>query len=226
MVAENRICMETGKHGHEGECKEEPRSGKDNTQARGKQEEKKASKIPVVVLFLLLFTGFYVYTLVVKPRTGVIAEDGNKYVLYKGELVPLRAAVGECRSVPVSPSTKEIAKTLANTKKIILLFDPYSEDKYYNVNLVQLNLIAKSKYLNKPVTYAYTRGYGNSTEIITPDVLGLGYGNADHAVILMNQTGKTGISMKKEGQILIEANESRGYDRAVCALELSVLGIM
>jgi len=202
MVAENRKSMEH------------------------KEKEEPGSKLWVAVLFLLLVAGFYVYTLIVKPKTGIIAEDENKYVLYKGELVPLRATVGECKSVPIRPSPKEVAHTLANANKITLLVDPYSEDKYYAVNLAQINLIAKSQYLNKPITYAYTQEYENSTEIIEPDVLGLDFGNANHVAILMNLTGETGITMKKEGQIVINANESKDYNRAVCALELSVLGII
>ncbi len=228
--------METGKRGHE--------TISDNAQARGKQEEKKhahegegktkdkhdekkASTIPIVVLFLLLFTAFYVYTIVIKPRTSVIAEDGYEYIKYKGEIIPLRATVGDCKSVPVEPSTKAVADSLKNTKRIVLLVDPYEEDKYYKVNLLaQIPLIARSKYLEKPISYAYTREYENSTAPLEPDILSLDFGNANHAAIQMGIGKETKINMERDGQILISANESKAYDKAVCALELSVLGVI
>lgn len=174
----------------------------------------------VVIAFLLIFTSFLVYTIIYKPKTGIITFEDTNYILYKGRRIDFRAIYGECKAVPIEPSLKVLQNLVKNSERLILLIEPDRVGKFA-VNIPEIYKI--TNLLGIPTTYAYTKEYNYTFE--QPAVIDLSQvseAGEKTPIIYMNVTGKSHI-LVGGGKILINAEKEEDLDKVVCAFDLALL---
>ena len=186
----------------------------------------KLSASAMVVIFVLLLASFYIYSIIVKPKTQTIVENQSSYIIHKGNLIEFRSLISDCKSVPVIPDSVAIREAVTKADRVILLFNP-NGDALLGISVREAYKILA--YLNVPTTFAYSTECNstlNENCIADAVVLRLEDGTGRVPVILINSSDETKVELVREGQILITARNSTDMDSAVCAFDLSILGVI
>ncbi len=212
------------------EKQEDERSVLDSSEpefeAYKEEEHKKTSNLGrfLVVGFLLLVLSFYIYTGMLKP-----GEEDTNLLVYEGQSILFRSLLSECREVPVFPSSSELKDTVLSAERVIVSFDP-NGDARYALGVHEIYKILS--LLGVEASYAYSAPCNESVQndasscVEGVPLIYVSDGTSQVPVVSLEQLNSTLVNSIAPGQIIISGVDAKGFDAAVCAFDLAILGVV
>lgn len=190
------------------------------------EEEKKSNLGAIlVVAVILLVLSFYLYATVFRP----VPDDQTNIINVNGQEIAFRSLISDCKAVPVLPNASSVRDAVRNADKVMILFDP-NRDARYALGVSEVYKILS--FLNLKSSYAYSAPCNatvqNDAASCVPGVpvLSASDGTPSAVIVSLEQLNSTFVSLIAPGQIIVSGANASAYDSAVCAFDLSVLGVV
>ncbi len=190
------------------------------------EEEKKSKLGSILVVAVILFAlSFYLYATVFRP----VPDDQTNIINVNGQEIAFRSLISGCKAVPVLPNASSVRDAVRNADKVMILFDP-NRDARYALGVSEVYKILS--FLNLKSSYAYSAPCNatvqNDAASCVPGVpvLSASDGTPSAVIVSLEQLNSTFVSLIAPGQIIVSGANASSYDSAVCAFDLSVLGVV
>jgi len=190
------------------------------------EEEKKSNLGSILVVTVILFAlSFYLYATVFRP----VPDDRTNIINVNGQEIAFRSLISDCKAVPVLPNASSVRDAVRDADKVILLFDP-NKDARYALGVSESYKVLS--FLKIKSSYAYSAPCNatvqNDAASCVPGVpvLAASDGTTKAVIVSLEQLNSTFVSSIAPGQIIVSGANASSYDSAVCAFDLSVLGVV
>jgi len=190
------------------------------------EEEKKESSRGAILLVAVIFLvfSFYIYVTVFRP----VSDDMTNVIRVNGQEIAFRALISDCKAVPFTPDSASVRDVILDADKVILAFDP-NKDARYALGVSEAYKVLA--FLNVSVSYAYSAPCNITVQkdigscIPSVPILSASNGTSSIPVVSLEMQNATFVRSQAPGQIIVSGANSSSYDSAVCAFDLSVLGV-
>lgn len=188
------------------------------------EEEKKPSNRGAIILVAVIFLifSFYIYATVLRPNAQTNVVEVN------GQQIAFRSLISDCKAVPITPDSSSIRDVVLKADKVIIAFDP-NKDARYALGVTEAYKVLA--FLKVNAVYAYSAPCNITVQkdiescIPGVPVLSASNGTSRIPVVSLEMQNATFVRSNAPGQIIVSGASPSAYDSAVCAFDLSVLGV-